>query len=340
MRQKAENEARDRYARRYAGVLAVEALIQFKARGVRTHIVVEAEDKPLWDDILQIDANTGKERRHQVKRQQTPLTEAEFSKYVASAAEGKAETEYRFAFPVLTQVIDAGDMHILRGLCDRVQQKGASKEKALQNLRDAERAWVDCITRWTGLDDSGVYDLLRRFHIDIIGYEGDLDTRALRMLEPIFGHNTEEAWSRVRDFVSDKNGIVEIAPELLCEVLPKPSADEVDTFYWSLIEEAEGRFMLDAWDCLTDNLVRDIIPIEFYDGVLGFVQSVEGSAWPGRYPEVESAIKNLSHHAHEYIRFFDTRSEAREKSVREDKSYKRIFPNPNYYEPTFRTSGL
>jgi len=55
-------------------------------------------------------------------------------------------------------------------------------------------------------------------------------------------------------------------------------------------------------------------------------------AWPGRYPEVEGAIRNLSEQAHEYIRYFDTRSESSKKWVREDQSYKRIFPNPNYYE--------
>lgn len=75
MRKKSENEARNRYARRYAAVLAVEALIQHRGKNVETIIVVEAEDNPLGDDIRQIDAKTGKERRHQVKRQQTPLTE-------------------------------------------------------------------------------------------------------------------------------------------------------------------------------------------------------------------------------------------------------------------------
>jgi hypothetical protein len=332
MRKKSENEARDRYARRYAAVLAVEALIQDRGKNVETVIVVEAEDNPLWDDIRQIDAKTEQERRHQVKRQQTPITEDEFSKYVVSAAKEKPETEYRFAFPVLSQVTDAGEMHVLRGLCDRVQQKGAVKDKAFANLRDAERTWIDCITKWTRLKDQGVYDLLQRLHIDIIGYEGDLDTRAQRLLEPIFGHSTEEAWVRIRDFVSDKDVVVEIRPGMVWEMLPKPSADEIDTFYWSLVEEAEERFILDGWDWLTDNLVRDIMPIEFHDGALDFVHSIEGAAWPGRYPEVEGALKSLSHYAHEYIRFFDRRSETSEKWVREDKSYKRIFPNPNYWE--------
>ncbi len=43
MRQKAENEARDRYARRYAAVLAVDALIQYRAKGVEGIVIVEAE---------------------------------------------------------------------------------------------------------------------------------------------------------------------------------------------------------------------------------------------------------------------------------------------------------
>jgi hypothetical protein len=149
-------------------VLAVEALIQYRGKNIETVIVVEAEDNPLWDDIRQIDRKTGKECRHQVKRQQTPITEDEFKKYLISAAKGERDTEYRFAFPVLSQVIGVAEMYVLRGLCDRVQQKGAVKDKAFANLREAERTWIDYITKWTGLQDNGVYDLLNRFHIDII----------------------------------------------------------------------------------------------------------------------------------------------------------------------------
>ena len=52
MRQKAENEARDRYSRRYAAVLAVEAMFDYRARGIKRVITVEAEDSPLWEDVV------------------------------------------------------------------------------------------------------------------------------------------------------------------------------------------------------------------------------------------------------------------------------------------------
>lgn len=68
MRQKSENEARDRYARRYAAVLAAESLIKFRAKGLKTIITVEAEDNPLWDDIVEFDLATNIYHRHQVKR--------------------------------------------------------------------------------------------------------------------------------------------------------------------------------------------------------------------------------------------------------------------------------
>jgi hypothetical protein len=110
MRQKAENETRDRYARRYAAVLAVDALIQYRAKGVEIVIVVEAEDNPLWDDIVQVNAATSKRRRHQVKRQQTPLTEEGFAKYIKTAAGGDPGTDYHFALAALIQVSDAGDL--------------------------------------------------------------------------------------------------------------------------------------------------------------------------------------------------------------------------------------
>ena len=174
MRQKSENEARDRYSRRYAAVLAADALIKFRARGEKTVLTVEAEDRRLWDDILQVDEADG-QHRHQVKRQQTALASDDFKAYVKSAAERGDGIDYHFAFPVLVDVDGVGEIRILRTLCERVQQVGANHGAVLKNLRDAEREWVDFLTDATGFDELETFRFLCRLHIDVVGYEEDLN---------------------------------------------------------------------------------------------------------------------------------------------------------------------
>lgn len=241
VRQKSENEARDQYARRYVAVLAVEALIQYRAKGATTLLVVEAEDHPLWDDVLQVDKSKKRQHRYQVKRQQTPLSKEEFAGYIKAAAEGKQEVEYHFVFPVLIGVVGVGEIRTLRTLCDRVQQVGANQDMILRTLRRSEREWVSFLAKSVGHEQTQVFDLLRRVHIDIVGFEEDLDNKAMRLLEPIFGHSAEEAWRITRTFVADKDGVVEIDPEPLWRILPPVTADQV--FGSCVTEFAPGETM-------------------------------------------------------------------------------------------------
>jgi hypothetical protein len=331
LRQKSENEARDRYSRRYAAVLAADALIKFRARGEKTVLTVEAEDHPLWDDILQVD-QPGRQHRHQVKRQQTALASEDFKTYVKSAAEGGDDVEYHFAFPVLLSVDGVGEIRTLRTLCERVRQVGANHGNVLKNLREAERDWVDFLTSATGLDELATFRFLCRLHIDVINYEEDLDRRAFRTLEPTFGVRTEEAWARILAFVADKDGVVEIDPATLWDAMPAPAADAIDAFYWSFIEQVESAFPPKRWASLSEHLLGNMVPQWFQDDVISLIHAVEGAAWPDRYPEVNAAIQNLSDHALEYFNFFNTRSESDGRIIRENREYKRIFPNPNYYE--------
>ncbi len=332
MRKKSQNEERDRYARRYAAVLAVEDLIRFRAGTGHSTITVEAEDNPLWDDVLQASLRDGGERRHQVKRQLTPLSAADFAEYVKEAANGSATTHYHFAFPSFVSVDGVGELRILNGLCRRVSQPGSDLAKVLSGLMDAERAWLDALTGWTGRSDADVLELLRRVRVDMLGLEEDLDNRALRLLEPIFGSATEEAWRRVREYVSDKDGVVNIDPAALWPLLPAPTGDEVDAFYWSFIEEVEKNFLVQHWPWLTDHLIRDLMPFEFRDGALAFVIDVAGAAWPGRYAGIDAAMKQLADRSEEYVHHFLSRSIERGEWLKEDKTWKSIFPHPQYDE--------
>jgi hypothetical protein len=331
MRPKAENEERDRYSRRYAAVLATEAMIEFRSKRGETVLTIEAEDNALWDDMVQVTAK-GVQHRHQVKRQQTALGEAEFAEYVKAAATGAPDVHYHFAFPVLIDVEKAGELRVLRTLCGRVQQEGAQQDKAFANLREAERRWVNALVKWSGRKEENIFTLLQRIHIDIIGYEEDLNRRAVRLLEPIFSHRTEDAWAAALQFVSDKDGVVAIHPSQVLGVMPQPAADDVETFYLSFVEDVESCFLLHRWPALTDHLVRDLMPLAFNERGYSFVHSVIGAAWPDRYPDLNSSFQQLASRLHDYLAHFDTRSRTQGNWVRQDKSYKAIFPNPRYAE--------
>jgi hypothetical protein len=172
----------------------------------------------------------------------------------------------------------------------------------------------------------------KRLHIDIVGFEEQLNKRALQPLVLIFGERAEEAWARALAYVSDKDGVVEIHPKALSEIMPPPAADEIETLYWSFVEEVEEAFRVDRWAWLTDNLVRDLMPLEFYEGGHAFVRSVTGAAWPDRYPELNAQFENLADRVEEYLRHFDMRSYFQGDWARQDKHYKAIFPNPHYDE--------
>jgi hypothetical protein len=334
MRAKSENEARDRYARRYAAVLAAEHMIRLRNAGRRVSITLEAEDNPHWDDIHEVWDNPTEEHRHQVKRQQTPIPAIAFGEYFTAALELPPETWLHFTFPVLVEVENVGEIRILRTLTNRIQQSDVNEGKVLGNLRPAEQKWIDWIKAQTGLSDMEVLALLKRVKLDIIGFEEDLDARALRTLVQIFGGSAEKAWETIVKYAHNKDGVVDISPDTLWNLMPPPVADEVETFYSSIIAEIENRFWLTRWDGVSDLLVRNLMPLEFHDDVLNSVHAVHTSSWSGRHPMVEAAIRNLADRASDYLDHFDSRSELDGSGtyIRENLSYKRNYPNPYYHE--------
>lgn len=320
MRNKSENEMRDRYVRQYASVLAVEALIQHRAKTADIVLTIEAEDVSDWDDIVQVHKSSGKIHRHQVKRQQTPLPYAEFGRYFAVAIEQPEDVEFHFAFPSLVDIEEVENIRFLRTMCGRISQDGANPVKVIESLQAGEKAWLKATQEWTKLAEEEALLLLKRVHIDIIGYEEDLDNRALRLLEPVFGNATEEAWSLVQVLMSDKDGVVEIDPSFVLSTLPPPAADDIETFYWSFVEEVETCFEVRAWTWLTDSLVRNLVPEEFERKVFGFSLSVQRTAWPGRHLELEQALINLSNRAVDFLTHFETRSTIHGEWIRYDHS--------------------
>ena len=120
----------------------------------------------------------------------------------------------------------------------------------------------------------------------------------------------------------------------------RPAADEIDAFYRSFVEQVEKAFRLKRWVSLSDHLIANMVPQFFQDDVIGLIHAVEGAAWPDRYPEVNAAIQNLSHHVLEYFNFFNTRSESDGKIIRENREYKAHLPKPQLLQGAGGGEGL
>ncbi len=299
MRNKSEMEKRDRFSRLYAALKAAEALVSFRARGAVTTVTVEDEDDKLWDDIVEREAGQKGCRRHQVKRQLTPLDEISFSEYVAAAAKGNPVDHFHFAYPAPIEVDGVGELRILVGLCDRVQQEGADHGKIAAELRPAEQKWVGKLREWTGKSVADVLDLLRRVEIDFIGDERELTKRARRVLEPMFGAGWERAWKEIVAFVSDKDGVVEIHPDTLLKKLSPPAVDSDVALDWSVVRDSEKQAEAAAQgrtvnyvEQFTDALRKHYTPLITPPGVkLSDVQSARRAGDAERASELIEAAR-------------------------------------------------
>lgn len=330
MRAKSEMEERDRYAKMYASVLAAESMVKYRTTGEKTILTLEAEDTKIWDDIHEIREGDPGKHFYQVKRQQVPLESTNFSEQIVSAAKGDPTHNFHLTYPVLIEIKDVGEIRVLRTLTKRIQQPDVNKDKVLNNLRQNERNWINWIKKETGLEELDVLNLLKRLFIHIVGYEEDLENRAYRALEPLFGRSTVEAWDALFKYLSDKDGVVDISPGSLINCMPAPAADDIDAFYWYLIQKVEQYFWLSRWATISDMLVRNILPIDYYDDLLRFIKIIKTSGWPKKFQNVEGSILKLSEHTSDYVKVFKARSEQKGKYLQEDVGYKRIFPNPNY----------
>ena len=329
-RRKSELELRDRYARKYAAVLTARAVNKYHSGVPHAVVTVEAEDEADWDDV--VEKYEDEVHRHQVKRQLTEVDAEMFQKYVRSI-KTDSNPHYHFVFPATVPVKDTGELRILKLLCRRVQQSGANLEAVIEALRPAERGWIDALKGWTNTNDTQACELLQVLHIDFVGHEEELDDLALHSLNPVFGASGDAAWDAVQKYVADKDGVVDIKPEDVWELLPEPTLDEIDTFYWSLIGEAEECLLVSSWVWLTDNLITDLMPEDFSEGIQQFCSSVFGAAWPRKHEDLESAIEAVANHANAYLSHFSSRSTPAQNGwLREDRSYKGFGFNSQYYE--------
>jgi len=231
MRKKAENERRDRYSRLVAAVIAAECLISSIRRQKHFSLTLEAEDRPLWDDVvLRTGIGTTDEVtiRHQIKRQYSPINENDLHEYFKAAAShdhsasvGK-KTRYHLVLPGFVLVEHVGELRVLHDLLMRVQQIGSSRDRIIQSLRQAERTWLDAIKSWTVLDDAAACNVLANMWIEQVGDELQLNNRGERALTVLFDNRAANAWLSIKDIVGNADGVCELTEDSLLKNLPPP----------------------------------------------------------------------------------------------------------------------
>jgi len=302
-------------------VLIAEAVVDHSFDGQSPILKIEAEDIAEWDDVIQ--KCETERHRHQIKKQLTDLKPEDFAKYVKSM-NCEETVQYHFVFPAPISVTGVGELRILKELCRRLQQPGVNTDEVVDELRTSESKWVEKLQEWTKENASAVCKKLQFLHIDFIGFEPELNDRAVRALKYEFGDNAQNALDQIYKYVSAIDGVVDIKAEDVRKKLPSPNPNKIHLLYWSLVREVEKRLWISRWWGLSEVLMSNVVPEPFHNDIHQFCLKVSTVVWPDACEPIESAIKNVAERVSEYRRHFSTRCTVNHWGDRlvEDKSYK------------------
>jgi hypothetical protein len=231
MRQKSELNRRNRFAALYAALLAAKRLAQHGDNDPDWALVVEAEIEPTWDDIV-VQKNGVAVECYQVKRQETDFSQDAFIE-ILRGIDLNSRADFFLVVPALGIHVKGDprkDLRVVRELCRRFQQPGASHEDILASLRPSERAWLDFIVDHRGCDDETAMLLLSRFHIEFSGYEKDVSDLGVRWLQTRYP-NSLLAWQCICTLVETRDGTAPINNDTLTRLLQEhgiiPSLDRI-----------------------------------------------------------------------------------------------------------------
>ena len=87
------------------------------------------------------------------------------------------------------------------------------------------------------------------------------------------------------------------------------SEDIASQLYSDFVNTITDSLLLDSWNAVSDCLVRMLLLKNFVDGGCLIEEKRHKTTWPGKYPELESAIKNLCDRSSQYIDHFMKNSE-------------------------------
>jgi hypothetical protein len=112
--------------------------------------------------------------------------------------------------------------------------------------------------------------------------------------------------------------------------LTEEEEDSATKLYSNLVNLATEGLFLGSWDWFSDHAIRLLLYKNFVDGVDEFWLQVQKAIWPGKYPELEEAIKNLGDRASTYTRHFMNNAMIRNDDFfMEDKTWSKRY-NPKY----------
>lgn len=86
--------------------------------------------------------------------------------------------------------------------------------------------------------------------------------------------------------------------------------------------------LLSKWDLICDHAITLLLYEDFVEGVDNFWLQVQKTIWPGKFPELEAAIKNLSNRASAYVHYFMSNAIYRgDKFYAENKTWSKYWTN-------------
>jgi len=103
--------------------------------------------------------------------------------------------------------------------------------------------------------------------------------------------------------------------------------------YSNIIDNLNSYLKLDSFNWLMNNAIRNVLHRDFVDSLDNIEERKLAIDWPGSNKPLEESIKNVMDAYIDYVTHYlkyAIISEPNFEYYREDTSYKRIFPNPNY----------
>lgn len=90
------------------------------------------------------------------------------------------------------------------------------------------------------------------------------------------------------------------AETLLTEAENSPA----EKLYSKLINLATEKLLLEHWAWLTDHAIRDLLPLDFVEGVSDFGSVIFKTIWPKEIPDFEEKIMNLNEKLGQYVNYY------------------------------------
>lgn len=249
----------DRYGLLKAAELAAYMIARYEcAEPCALEMRVEVRNKPSWDDIYV--RHHDRHERWQVKRQLEPLKKSKLEELIKNAIKEISEStgapdaseaitlHFGFArfLPIGPTKSPHFDWEQFKNLCAKASHPGVVPEDFAQTwcARPEYKFVAQCHIDAT---PGAIVAILKRFHIEELGLEGDLRKRAANHLRDVFT-NPEDVVGRIHDwFCQHPDGIIKIDVNLLYQQVVETTAKRMlGKSQWIYLRREPGT---SQWNC-------------------------------------------------------------------------------------------